>query len=215
VAFAQLVARGGIYNSLAQVAIKITAPGVPDFYQGTELWDFSLVDPDNRRPVDYARRRQLLDRLDDLRRELEAPALAGQLLTALTDPMLKLYTTTALLHARRARDELFRWGDYQGLDAAGDRAAHVFAFRRRHRSEQVIVAVPRLVAPLVADPAQPPLGERTWTDTRVRLPEAPASGHFVDVLTGHCVAVGDEDGRPVVRAADLFQHFPIALLEAR
>src|SRR5688572_28327541 len=90
--FQRLIARCGIYNSLAQLAIKIAAPGIPDFYQGTELWDFSLVDPDNRRPVDYALRRQLLARLDEMRRELEAPVLAATLLGTPDDPLLKLFT---------------------------------------------------------------------------------------------------------------------------
>ena len=213
VEFARLVARCGLYNSLAQLAIKITAPGVPDFYQGSELWDFSLVDPDNRRPVDYARRRALLDQLDDLRRDLEPAALAARLLEDPADPILKLYATTALLHARRARDELFRSGDYQGLEAAGDLAPHLFAFCRSHRSAQIVVAVPRLVGALITDPAVPPIGERTWGATVLELPGVTA-GHLVDVLTGNCVEVGRGDGRPAVRAADLFRHFPIALLEA-
>ncbi|MGE3402449.1 MAG: malto-oligosyltrehalose synthase [Vicinamibacterales bacterium] len=213
--FARLVAHAGIYNSLSQLAIKITAPGVPDFYQGCELWDFSLVDPDNRRPVDYTARRQLLAQLDDLRRELEPAELAARLLAQPADPIVKLYATTALLHARRARDELFRRGDYRGLAAGGERAAHVFAFCRQRGGQQAITAVPRLVGTLLADPAAPPVGEPVWDDTWVEVPGTPAAGHFVEVLTGTCVPVIEAEGQARVRAADLFRHFPVAVIEGR
>jgi (1->4)-alpha-D-glucan 1-alpha-D-glucosylmutase len=216
VEFQRLVARCGIYNSLAQLAIKIGAPGIPDFYQGTELWDFSLVDPDNRRPVDYALRRELLGRLDEMRRTLEAPALAAALLENPEDPMLKLFTTTSLLQVRQARAELFRSAGYDALQAEGAQRDHLFAFRRADGPRQLLVLVPRLVGSLVTSLGMPPLGERTWSDTRVVLPEPPAgAGHFVNLLTGACVRVTDAGGRQGVSAADIFQHFPVAFLEAQ
>ena len=130
-AFAQRIARHGIYNSLAQVAIKIAAPGVPDFYQGTELLDFSLVDPDNRRPVDYARRRHLLSELDAAEAREGRTALVRRL-AAGADDGLKLYATTTMLRFRRNERAIFDEGTYAPLTAGGQRARHVFAFIRAH-----------------------------------------------------------------------------------
>ena len=207
---ARPVARAGIYNSLAQLAIKIGAPGVPDFYQGSELWDFSLVDPDNRRPVDYARRAALLDALPAEGTCDES--LAGQLMEHPEDDRVKLFATAAMLRSRRARQELFRRGDYLPLEATGSRADHVFAFARTLGTEQAIIAVPRLVARLSPD-ARPPLGERIWCDTRVPAPpDAPRC--YRQVFTGACVPVTDDGGVRTMRAADLFAAFPIALLES-
>jgi len=179
--FERRVARYGIYNSLAQLAVKIGAPGVPDFYQGTDIWDFSLVDPDNRRPVDYRRRQALL-------RDLDA--------------------TSALLRFRRAHLAIFQLGGYHPLQVEGARRDHVFAFARLHGREQVLVVIPRLVATLLPDAEVPPLGERVWGDTRIRLP-AGAATRYRHVLTGDCVQAG-----PALPVADVFARFPIAYLQA-
>ena len=124
-----------MWNSLAQTLVKITAPGVPDFYQGTEIWDFSLVDPDNRRPVDYGRRQSLLTRIGGLLAEIDsgaqrsAPAL-DELVRSRADGRIKLYVTAAALHARRDDPDLLLRGGYLPLPVTGTRAAHVFAFGR-------------------------------------------------------------------------------------
>ena len=128
--FHQRIAQLGIYNSLAQVAMKIAAPGVPDFYQGTELWDFSLVDPDNRRPVDYARRRMLLAELDAETASTGAAAVAAGLMASPRDDRLKLFTVATMLRFRQVRRELFDHGAYTPLAVAGARQAHLFAFSR-------------------------------------------------------------------------------------
>ena len=206
--FAHRVARYGIYNSLAQLAIKIGAPGVPDFYQGTELWDFSLVDPDNRRPVDYAIRAALLETLPDAATD---ERFVAELLVHPHDDRLKLFATATMLRSRRQQHDVFRDGDYQPLAAAGSRADHVFAFARTSGARHAIVAVPRLVAGLSRD-AEPPLGERTWCDTRVAAP-AGAPRCYRQVFTGTCVPVVDDGGSRSMRAADLFSAFPIAFLE--
>ncbi|MBI4265989.1 MAG: malto-oligosyltrehalose synthase [Acidobacteria bacterium] len=205
------VARYGVYNSLAQLAVKVGAPGVPDFYQGTELWDFSLVDPDNRRRVDYARRRALLAELDASSGDDRASG-AAQLLSAPWDDRLKLFATAVLLRFRRARQDLFRSGGYEALGAEGTRREHLFAFARAHEGRQVLVVVPRFVATLLPDADVPPLGERVWGDTRLVLPGGGAEA-YRHVLTDRCVSGRQEGGRTVLQAAEIFEHFPIGVLE--
>jgi (1->4)-alpha-D-glucan 1-alpha-D-glucosylmutase len=214
VAFQQRVAVFGLYNSLAQLTIKIGGPGVPDFYQGTELWDFSLVDPDNRRPVDYERRRTLLQAIDETIRGDGRAAFAGRLVDAIRDDRLKLFTTTTLLRLRRDQRDLFEAGSYEPLPVEGGQRDHVFAFARRHGTREALVVVPRLVATLLGDAVAPPLGERIWTDTRIVLPvPADARSRFRNVLTDSCVAVErDDDGRPGLPAARVFERFPVAVL---
>jgi (1->4)-alpha-D-glucan 1-alpha-D-glucosylmutase len=210
--FQQRIARYGLYNSLAQLAVKIGAPGVPDFYQGTELWDFSLVDPDNRRPVDFDRRRALLAELDAAADE-DRTALAGRVLEA-ADDRLKLYVVTTLLRRRHARRELFERGGYRGLLTDGPRRDHLFAFARTlDEAARVIVVVPRLVATLLPDADVPPLGGRIWGDTRLALDGSEAT-RWRDALTGQVIeAHRDEDGA-WLHAADVLGRFPVALLES-
>jgi len=214
VEFHQRVAQLGIYNSLAQAAVKIGAPGVPDFYQGTELWDFSLVDPDNRRPVDYARRRMLLTDLDTRIAAAGAATVAAGLMADPRDDRLKLFTIATMLRFRQARRELFDHGAYTPLAVAGERQAHVFAFSRGYSGREAIVAVPRLLATLLADVERVPVGEHVWGDTTLSLP-TPAAATYQNVLTDRAVPLDDDGDRVTVRAANLFDTFPIALIEAR
>ena len=209
----RLVARYGIYNSLAQLTLKIGAPGVPDFYQGTELWDFSLVDPDNRRPVDYERRRRLLGALDAALRQ-EGPAAVAAEIAANGDDRLKLYATTSLLRFRREHRDIFEAGAYQPLPVTGTRADHVFAFARVAGPHHVIVAVPRLVAGLAPDADVPPYGERVWGDTMLEIGALPPASGYHHALTGACIPM-PVDGTRAVRAADVFAAFPVAMLRAR
>ena len=125
----------GLYTALSQLLLKLTAPGVPDIYQGQELWDFSLVDPDNRRPVDFALRRKMLARLgkDAGRKDRSLLALARQLVLDPRDPRLKLFVTSRVLQFRRQYAGLFRHGDYIPLDVSGPQAKHVCVFRGRAR----------------------------------------------------------------------------------
>jgi (1->4)-alpha-D-glucan 1-alpha-D-glucosylmutase len=206
----RLIARYGIYNSLSQLAIKIGAPGVPDFYQGTELWDFSLVDPDNRRPVDYERRRRLLAELDGWCQQEGRGAVAARLI-ATGEDQVKLFATSTLLRFRSAHRDLFDAGGYHPLAARGGRVEHLFAFARTNGSRHAIVAVPRLVASVTPEPDVPPFGERVWGDTALDLSGLPASVHYHDALTDRCLAV-QHDGAPLLRAADVFAQFPVAVL---
>jgi (1->4)-alpha-D-glucan 1-alpha-D-glucosylmutase len=151
------IARLGAINSLAQIAIKLTAPGVPDIYQGTEIWDDSLVDPDNRRPIDYARRCEMLAQVEKVS--------ANELMQCWPDGRIKMRLTQRLLHLRRENPELFREGNYESLNLGGAFADCAIGFIRRHGNRATIVIVPRLSSRV----GFPPIGDR-WQDTHVVLP---------------------------------------------
>jgi len=210
VPFQARVAELGIYNGLAQLLVKLTAPGIPDFYQGTELWDLNLVDPDNRRPVDYARRREILDALT-CRREVNDAAMAAELLTRRRDGRIKMFVMARALGARQRLPHAFQ-GEYVPMQTAGGRADSVFAFARRDGSEYAVTCVPRLLASVIPDPDAPPLGA-AWLDTRVILPaDAPTS--FRDAFTGATIEAGREGPATALAAATLFEQLPVALLVA-
>jgi (1->4)-alpha-D-glucan 1-alpha-D-glucosylmutase len=207
------VAQSGIWNSLAQTLIKVTAPGVPDFYQGTELWTLSLVDPDNRRPVDFEHRQALLRQLPLMGDHAPGGQLApdeaspvDELVTARFDGRIKLYVTTGAVRARRADSDLYLRGDYVPLTVAGSRAGHVFAFARVLHRRAAVVIVPRLTATLLHDPAVPPVGRRVWADTRVVLPDSIEGWGWRDAFTHQEVPAGH------IEVADALQRFPVALL---
>jgi (1->4)-alpha-D-glucan 1-alpha-D-glucosylmutase len=208
--FQERVAQAGAWNSLAQTLIKITAPGVPDFYQGSELWSFSLVDPDNRAPVDYSSRRQHLEELSR-RAAADLLGLAGELVPRWRDGRIKLFLTWRALGFRRSHRRLFAEGAYLPLEAAGARSEHCCAFARRHERSWALTAVPRFVSGLL-DEARTAGAERVWERTWLRLPpEAPAQ--WRNVLTGELVRAerGAEGGE--IGLARLFGSFPVALLE--
>ena len=150
------IARLGAINSLAQTAIKLTTPGVPDIYQGTEIWDDSLVDPDNRRPIDYARRREMLAQIEKVS--------ANELMQCWPNGRIKMRLTQRLLHLRRENPELFREGNYESLNFGGELAECAIGFARRHGDRAIIVIVPRLSSQV----GFPPVGDR-WQDTHVLL----------------------------------------------
>lgn len=196
----------GALNSLSQVLLKITAPGVPDIYQGTELWDFSLVDPDNRRPVDFARCQELLWELQS-READDDPTLIAELLSSWRDGRLKLFLTYKSLRLRQTLGEIFTWGDYLPLEVSGPRSRHVVAFARRLAGRWVIIAAGRLYASLTT-PEQPPLGDPVWGPTRLRLPDdAPPA--WQEELGGRQICRQD-GGLPV---AQVFSQLPVALLQ--
>jgi (1->4)-alpha-D-glucan 1-alpha-D-glucosylmutase len=206
VRFLDDVLKPGLLNAVSQVVLKAAAPGVPDFYQGTELPEFRLVDPDNRRPVDFERRRRLLA---DVRAEaeLDAPGLARRLLEA-TDGRLKLWVTSRALGLRRARAGLFEHGDYDPLAAAGPREREVVAFVRRHEGRAIIAAVGRFFTRL----EDPPTGEGAWGGTYLVLPPGSAAA-WRDAVVGHELrATGGAES--CLALADTFRHLPVALLES-
>jgi (1->4)-alpha-D-glucan 1-alpha-D-glucosylmutase len=211
-AFSRRVAYFGRFNSLAQTLLKLTAPGVPDIYQGCELWDFSLVDPDNRRPVDYALRSQLLA---GLRKRAAAgrSALAAELLEQIADEgSIKLYLTETSLALRQEQPGLFEEGAYLPLAAEGKRAAHAVAYARQDAAAEVIVVVPRLSLRLAGGELQPPLGE-LWDDTWIPLPHAQPDARYRDRLTGATLTVGAQEAMPCLKLSEVLAEFPVALLE--
>jgi (1->4)-alpha-D-glucan 1-alpha-D-glucosylmutase len=185
----QRVSELGLVNSLAQTVVRLTAPGVPDTYQGSDLWDFSLVDPDNRRPVDYAKRMALFESLrvrERMTRNELAP-LARELLASKRDGRVKLFVTSQLLQFRRERRGLFSAGEYIPLRAEGERADHVFAFMRRDAGRTAIVIVPRLAT--AVENAQ------AWGNTRLVMPDhASADKSLRNVFTGAAIESLDLSG---------------------
>ena len=208
----QRIARFGILNSLSQTLCKLTAPGVPDIYQGNDLLDFSLVDPDNRRPVDYARRARLLA-------ELEAhgaadPNFARALFSDLADSRAKLYVTWRTLQFRKAHPALFDRGEYLPADVVGVRASHLCAYARRCGSEAILVVIPRLYARLLGEREQLPLGERIWGDTAIELPQDLPGGHWRNVFDGVGIGAQSRSGGHFVPVSQVLANFPVALLAA-
>jgi len=203
--FQKRVAHYGFLNSLGQLLLKVASPGVPDFYQGMELWNLSLVDPDNRRPVDFQKRIKLLDGL--IRQEAEGqPSLIGQLLKSWEDGRVKLYLTYKALNFRQSHKELFRDGDYLPLEIRGQRREHVCALGRHKAGRWALVAVPRLLTGLISAGALP-LGEPVWGDDLLVLPRS-ATHEWLNVLTGETIS-GAAKGLPLSR---VFSLFPVALL---
>jgi (1->4)-alpha-D-glucan 1-alpha-D-glucosylmutase len=190
---AQRIARLGALNSLSQITLKTTMPGVPDFYQGTEFWDLSLVDPDNRRPVDFAERAAVLA-------SLEAPDWES-LAQNWPNGHLKLAWTRHLLKLRTELADVFAHGDYQPLEIIGPHRDHVIAFARRHGRDAVITAVAKSLAPMSQ-------GGRVW-------PRADAFDGALN-LRGYSVeGIVSEAGVAEVRLSALFRHLPVAVLKAR
>jgi len=210
VAVQRRLVRYGLLNGLTQVACKLTAPGVPDIYQGNEIWDFSLVDPDNRRPVDYAKRRAMLT---ELRRSPRPEATQVRaLVDTLGDGRCKLYLTWKILQFRREHEDLFRSGEYIPLRAEGSHAANVCAFARRHATGLLITIAPRLYLRLLGERELPPLGEEVWEDTVIELPHEFNSGAVQNILDGAPVSVSKASERPSIRVAAALAHFPVAVL---
>jgi (1->4)-alpha-D-glucan 1-alpha-D-glucosylmutase len=208
-AWAEKMAFYGMVNSLSRTLLKMVAPGVPDFYQGTELWDFSFVDPDNRRAVDYEQRKTILD---DIRaREPENRLdLVEELLATWQDGRVKLYLTYKTLNFRRQHKDIFLDGEYVPLAVAGDMQEHLCAFARQRGEEWVVAVVPRFVAE-IAPSGSMRSWVQVWGSARMALPDA-APRNWRNVLTGERLASGLGAQSNGLALGDLFSHFPVALL---
>jgi (1->4)-alpha-D-glucan 1-alpha-D-glucosylmutase len=192
------VAPAGAVNGLAQVLLKSTAPGLPDFYQGTDGWDLSLVDPDNRRPIDYEIRRATLEGDTD----------PVALMEAWRDGRIKRFVMRRALELRRLWPALFVTGEYRPLDVTGEHAERVVAFLRRLGETWTVTVAPRLVLPLMGEATTPLPPPAAWGDTALTLPELPGIGP-IDALTGRPAPV-DPEGRLLLSA--LLDRLPVALL---
>jgi (1->4)-alpha-D-glucan 1-alpha-D-glucosylmutase len=193
----------------------MTAPGVPDFYQGCELWDLNLVDPDNRRPVDYTVRQKLLS---DLKKKFEAPPadsteFISGLLRDEKSGMMKLFLIWRALNFRKAQRELFDGGDYAPLSSLGEKREHVCAFTRTWKEQEAIIVVPRLVFGLAQKTEAPPTGDELWRYTVLTLPRARVGDSFRNVLTRETVTVVERGGKAALELGQILKSFPVALLE--
>lgn len=205
------VAHFGAINSLAQVTLKLAAPGVPDIYQGNEMWNFSLVDPDNRRPIDFEAHEATLEALERAAESRGLQDLARELVQQWPDGRIKLWVTARALHHRRDHSALYQDGGYQPVAAAGPAAEHIVAFARTLGQQTLVVVVPRLMRRLAVQvasstdgPEAPILGAEPWRGTTLSLPP----GRYRNVFTGEVLTSNGAQG-----ADEIFAVFPVGLLE--
>jgi len=202
--FFRKVAGYGIWNSLSQVLIKITAPGIPDFYQGTELWDLNLTDPDNRRPVDFKARKACLRAIREKERT-DIASLLTDLLTSRENGEIKCFLTVKALEARRKHHTTFQSRSYMPLYASGTLKDHIIAYIRVWEDQWCMTIAPRFFTFLIKE-AQHPLGRKVWHDTQIMLPpEAPS--RWINVLTGEPVRLHER-----FFIGDILDRFPVAMM---
>ncbi|MGH9308531.1 MAG: malto-oligosyltrehalose synthase [Vicinamibacterales bacterium] len=206
----------GMLNSLSQVVLKLGSPGVPDFYQGTDLWDLSLVDPDNRRAIDFERRSSLLTELEPLltqAHEERLPALRD-LVGHWRDGRIKLVTTVAGLQMRRSDPELFLSGGYLPIDTELSVPAGAVAFARVRGESAAVFVGPRLCAPLVEADLAPPLGGDRWKTSRILLPPELTGRAFRHEITGAEIRPATTAGQSWIFLGQIFEHVPVGILRA-
>ncbi|WPB74741.1 malto-oligosyltrehalose synthase [Archangium violaceum] len=208
-AFKRRIERAGQHNALGQLLLKLGSPGVVDTYQGCELWDLSLVDPDNRRPVDYGVRTRMLEALDQEARE-DRSALCSRLMADMEDGRIKLFVLAEGLRLRQRQKALFCRGGYRALHLVGPRADAAVAFVREHEQSAVICAAPRYTLSALESPGG---FAGAYEETSLDLPESYASMTFRDVFTGREVRPGRREGGAVLPLAPLLAGFPLVLLE--
>ena len=214
--FARRIAEFGIWNSISQTVLKLTCPGVPDTYQGTELFELSLVDPDNRRPVDF----ELLQRrLDDLKQKLNANhGNAGELLPDLLreplDGSLKLFVIWQVLNHRQMHPDLYANGSYIPISVVGRHAENVCAFVRSTPTCCILTVVPRFLTQLAGAEEQILPKTEAWADTTLTLPDEFASLEFQNVLTAQLLPLNEPNSSASVSVSTILDRFPVALLFA-
>jgi len=197
------LAHFGVINSLSQALLKMTAPGIPDFYQGSELWNFSLVDPDNRRPVDYELRKQYLSEIQEGFEHDPQHLLE----TVLKDPAsgkCKMAIIQKVLEERKNHAQLFQKGDYIPLKINGELRDHVFAFARNCNKSWYVVAVPRFLTGILPV-GEFPIGENFWQDTSIEIPARVS--HWNNTLPQTSIRGGE-----TIRVGEIFNSFPVGLL---
>ena len=197
----------GIYNSLSQLLVKVASPGIPDFYQGSELWDLSLVDPDNRRPVDYDKRLQLLKAMQS-EWESDSAALVKDVMTNWEDGRVKLFLILRGLTARKELNEVFENGRYLPLEVKGAHADRVIAFARQGEDGCAVAIIPRFLSGLVETGSQP-CGSDVWGDTTVVLPAQVSSAKWKNWLTDAMVSDSER-----LLVGEVLDAFPVGLLSS-
>ena len=213
VPFARMVAFFGFLNSLSQTTLKLTVPGIPDIYQGNEVWEFDLVDPDNRRPVDYEWRRQLLHQFQGLRQKTpdQLAEYVRHLGDKIEDGRIKLYVIWKTLGLRKQQPDLLRDGQYIPLPIEGACQKHLVAFARRSDRRVAVVVVPRLGARLLKGEPRLPSAPDLWQDTRIDLTGVNATS-LENLFSGRALQAEYSNARPTLRAAELFTDLPVAVL---
>ncbi len=211
-ALVDTIKAAGMWNSLSQTLLKIASPGVPDFYQGSELWDFSLVDPDNRRSVDYRLRRELMRKVKNTEGPGET-ALIQSLLTNPADGAIKLYLTRRALNCRKADARFFAEASYVPLRAKGALQKHVVAFARNLGNRSVLAIAGRFFLGLGGDRSNP-TGEATWGDSAIILPRSIAASGYCDAFTRSGLHTVSRDGKRLLPLSQVFGLLPVALLES-
>jgi (1->4)-alpha-D-glucan 1-alpha-D-glucosylmutase len=211
--FHRKIAIFGLFNSLVQVVLKMTAPGVPDFYQGTELWDFSLVDPDNRRPIDYQTRKALLS---ELRHKLDANdidflGVVKGLLKNHQNGQIKMYLIWRILEFRRSHRALFDEGEYLPLLAQGPKQDHICAFIRTNGEESAITVAARLVSSLTQGAGRGALEPDVWQDTVLPVRGERPGAQYRNLLTQQVVTFSPKAGGLLAR--EVLTILPVAVLE--
>jgi (1->4)-alpha-D-glucan 1-alpha-D-glucosylmutase len=219
--FQQRIAELGVWNSLSQTILKLTSPGVPDIYQGSELWNLSLVDPDNRRPVDYAFLRQTFDAIrsrwsnpkrSDSKKNDSKKSVVEDLLLSPQDGRLKMYAIWRTLCMRHHHPHIFSQGEYTALAVEGAKGHNVIAFSRRAQATTAVVVVPRLVSGLLGNSTVAPIGAQVWGDTRVLLPNHDGPATLRNAFTGEDVPLETVDGQVALDVSTVLGKFPVALL---
>jgi (1->4)-alpha-D-glucan 1-alpha-D-glucosylmutase len=209
--FVDRIKAAGMWNSLSQTVLKIASPGVPDLYQGNEIWDFSLVDPDNRRPVDFLRRRQLLQHVQQ-RQGQGARSLIEELTQDPGDGAIKMYITSRAFCFRKSNRELMAKGSYIPLRGGGARQQHVISFARAIGRRAAIAVAGRFFMALDAAERMP-TGAEVWSDTALLLRRDLSCPAYRDVFSQHTIETAQWNGKRVLPLAEVFAHLPVALLE--
>ncbi|MGO9121869.1 MAG: malto-oligosyltrehalose synthase [Desulfomonilaceae bacterium] len=204
ISFSKRVSHFGMLNSLSQTLVKVASPGVPDFYQGTELWNLSLVDPDNRRPVDFEKRCAMLASIRE-REDSNIGRLIQDLLSTTEDGKIKLFLIYRALKARKTNQETFREGAYLPLESVGRFRSHVIAFARKYEQQWAVVIAPRFLTHLVQE-GEFPLGREVWQDTEVIMPDR-SPAEWRNALTSEVISAGN-----ALPVGDVLVSFPVALL---
>ena len=212
--FQRRIARLGMFNGLSQTLIKLTVPGVPDIYQGCELWDFSLVDPDNRRSVDFGYRRTLLNALQTLATQTSEQRITGvrALCDTLEDGRAKLLVVRSALALRERWPEVFQQGSYLPLAVKGEHATHLCAYARIAGGRFVITVAPRFFAGLLGEADTLPLGKKVWGDTTVEMPFHRSDNQYTCVFTGKVLKLEQRLSGWRLPVAQVLAGFPVGLI---
>ncbi|MGA7626727.1 MAG: malto-oligosyltrehalose synthase [Candidatus Acidiferrales bacterium] len=211
--FQQKIAYFGMLNGLAQVLLKLTSPGVPDLYQGCELWDLRLVDPDNRGPVDFDLRNRLLEEIENTMEESTDGEFNKQLLHNWQDGRAKLFLTWKVLNLRRQHRSLFLDGLFHPLEVAGKRSKNLLAYARQQEKQWVLTVVPRLLAHSGAPTTWDQMAD-FWRDTKILLP-AKSPGNWQNALSGESVETGRDRRGSWLQAQDMLKNFPVSCLRSQ